>query len=427
MQRALSLEETPALSVALRFILAAPWFAAAAGALLLWYGPAALQTRWSPVTIALTHLMTLGYLAMTMAGAMLQMLPVVAGFAVPRARMVAAVAFAGLAAGTPALVAALLTGQPFLFGAAALSLAVALAAFAGAAAAALARRSIAGALPMVAGMRLAVTGLAAAAVLGLTLAGYFAGAWVVPALLLADLHAASGLLGWVAMLVFAVALQVIPMFQATNPYPRKLGLALPAVLGLLLVAWGAGAATGARWQGLAAVALAAPLAAFAAFSLYLLASRKRRAHDVTTLYWFLSLGSLLACVVLYLWPQAGAVARSRELLLGILFIAGFAGSAVNGMLYKIVPFLLWYHLAQAGLPRGSVPGVNAWISQRAARWQFCCHAAALAALAAAPIVPALARPAGLLFVLAMAWQGAMLMRCALRYRRLRAGSGAERA
>jgi hypothetical protein len=59
MQRALSLDDTPALSVPLRFLLAAPWFGAAAGALLLWQGSAALATRWVPGTVALTHLMTL--------------------------------------------------------------------------------------------------------------------------------------------------------------------------------------------------------------------------------------------------------------------------------------------------------------------------------------------------------------------------------
>jgi hypothetical protein len=96
-------------------------------------------------------------------------------------------------------------------------------------------------------------------------------------------------------------------------------------------------------------------------------------------------------------------------------------------LYKIVPFLLWYHLAGAGLPRQSVPGVNGWISARDARGQFWCHVAALAALAAAALVPELARPAGALFAADMAWLGALFLRAALRYRRALAGSGAERA
>jgi hypothetical protein len=272
---------------------------------------------------------------------------------------------------------------------------------------------------MVVGMRLAVAGLAATAALGLTLAAYFSGIAVVPAPLLTDLHAAWGLLGWVGMLVVAVAFQVIPMFQATATYPRALAFTLPAALALLLCAWSVAAASGAPWQRWIAVALAVALAAFAAFSLYLLARRKRPTADVTTLYWRVSLASLLACVLLYLWPQADG--NWRALLLGILFIAGFAASAVNGMLYKIVPFLLWYHLA------GAVPGVNAWIAGRAARSQFWCHVAALAALAAAAVAPLLARPAGALFAADMAWLGVLFMRAALCYRRTLASSGAERA
>lgn len=42
--------------------------------------------RWSPATLALTHLITLGYLAMIMLGALLQILPVVLGVPVPQVR-----------------------------------------------------------------------------------------------------------------------------------------------------------------------------------------------------------------------------------------------------------------------------------------------------------------------------------------------------
>ena len=45
-------------------------------------------SRWSPLTLGLTHLITLGVLAMVMCGAMLQMLPVIAGSPVPRVVLV---------------------------------------------------------------------------------------------------------------------------------------------------------------------------------------------------------------------------------------------------------------------------------------------------------------------------------------------------
>jgi hypothetical protein len=412
MQRALSLEDTPALSRVLRFMLAAPWFAIAAGTMLLWYGEAALQTRWSPVTLALTHLLTLGFLAMTMAGAILQMLPVVAGFAVPCARLAAGAAWIGLAFGTPLLAAGFLTGLPVLFGAAALILGLPMLGFVAAIGVSLARRAPAGALPMIAGMRLALPALAVTATLGMSLAAWLAGGPAVPVMLLTDLHAAWGLSGWVAILVIAVAFQVIPMFQATPTYPRTLEFALPATVAVLLGAWTA-TMFHPGWQAWLERALALTLATLAGYTLYLLKQRKRPNPDTTTLYWRLSLASLLACVALYLWPAGG---DKRQLLLGIVFLVGFAMSAVNGMLFKIAPFLLWYHLAAAGLPRNAVPGVNEWITERSARGQFRCHALALTALCIAVFEPLLARAAGLLFVVACATLAHALTRAALRYR-----------
>ena len=424
MQRALSLEDTPELAVPLRFLLTAPWFACGAGLLLCWQGPDALQSRWTPSLLALTHLMTLGFLAMSMVGAMLQMLPVVAGLAVPALRGTSIASWLGLTSGTALLAAGMLSGAPPFFAIGAPLVGSGLLCFVLAAGRALARSSVAGALDMVAGMRAALAALLAATVLGLSLAAAWLGIATLPLMPLTALHAAWGLLGWVAMLVISVSLQVIPMFQGTALYPRILARGLPALLVPMLLAWSAAHWTGASWEAWPALAIALGLACFAGVTLYLLVRRKR-APDVTTLYWSLSLASLLACTLL--WLAMDANSPQRPLLLGILFIGGFAASAVNGMLYKIVPFLLWYHLAAAGLPRRSVPGVNHWIGARTAQAQFCCHAASIVALSAAVPEHGLARLAGLLFAVDMAWLGLLLAQAALRYRRLLRSSVGESA
>lgn len=425
MQRALSFDATPAASVPLRFMLAAPCFAVAAGLLLALAGEAALQSRWTPSTLAITHLMTLGFLGMAMLGSMLQMLPVVAEAPVPRARTVALVAWAGLGCGTPLLAAAFMTGLAPLFVAAALFLGLALLVFIGAVLAALLRHATPAALPMVAGMRFALPGLAATALLGLSLAMYFSGEAVIPAAQVTNVHAAFGLVGWVAMLVVAVSFQVIPMFQATPVYPRWLSRSLPAAIAALLCGWAVAEWWHwplGRWAG---AGLAVLLLAFCCYSLYLLSKSRRKEPDITTWYWIVSLASLAFCSALYLTPGLGE--DRLVLLLGILFIAGFAMSAVNGMLYKIVPFLLWYHLSARGIRREAVPKVNAWVAPRAAKAQYWLHASALAALCLAVAKPGLARAAGLLFAADAAWIGALLAGAALRYRRITAASAFEGA
>src|SRR5690606_38013053 len=102
MQRALSFTRSPPLSVPLRFFLNAPLFALLAAVLLLWAGPEALQSRWTPYTLALTHLLTLGVLGSAMAGAMMQILPVATGIHVLKPRLTAVVVHALLTAGTVA-------------------------------------------------------------------------------------------------------------------------------------------------------------------------------------------------------------------------------------------------------------------------------------------------------------------------------------
>jgi len=81
---ALSIGQTPPLAVPMPYFLAAPLFLTAAGVLLM-LSPDMLGARWSPQALAATHLVTLGFLAMVMLGALQQVLPVLMGERLPRA------------------------------------------------------------------------------------------------------------------------------------------------------------------------------------------------------------------------------------------------------------------------------------------------------------------------------------------------------
>jgi hypothetical protein len=65
------------------------------------------------------------------------------------------------------------------------------------------------------------------------------------------------------------------------------------------------------------------------------------------------------------------------------------------MLYKIVPFLAWFHLqAQLQARAGSIPTMKEMIAERWTRWQFRLHLAACVLLAGAVLWPQLAVAAG---------------------------------
>lgn len=417
-QRVLSFGDGPPLSGPLRFFLTAPLFAVAAAMALLWHGDAALVSRWAMATLALTHMLTLGFLAMVMCGALLQILPVVAGVLIPHPALTATVVHMTLTAGTTLLVSGFAFAEPLLFRWGGPLLGLAFFWLLAAAAPGLLRGLPGGAAATVARIRLALCSLAVAVVLGIVLAASLGWSLPLGRLRLTDLHAAWGLLGWVGLLVVGVAFQVIPMFQSTPPYPRWVSRWFPPSLWLTLAAWSIAAGRPGWLQTALSILAALLLAGFALLTLNLLRQRKRANADATTMFWRLAQASLVLCAIVHMAPW-GAEEPARALLLGMLYIVGFAGSAVSGMLYKIVPFLLWYDLqSRAGMERKTLPGIRALLPDRGAKQQFWLHLAALALLVAATLAPQLlARVAAAAFGLSSLQLWLNLMRAWLAHRR----------
>lgn len=407
MQRVLALERSPPPALALRFFASAPVFALLAGAALLWQGGPAFATRWSPALLAATHLITLGVLTMVMSGAIMQLLPVVAGVDLAWRRLSASAMHALLCIGTLLLAAAFWWSQPLLFALALTPLVLALAWLLAACGAGLWRARAGPASAMLSGMRMALGSLLPTLGLGAALALAVKWPLGLPLAALADLHVLWGLLGWVGLLLVAVAYQVIPMFQVTPLYPAALTRALGPSLLLLLLGGSAARLAGHSSMAPLHLLLLAGFALFALTTLALLARRKRPAPDATTRFWRLSMASLLACAALWYAPLGP---DARALLLGVLFLLGFAYSAVLGMLYKIVPFLLWHHWQEQELER-PVPSIRLVIPEGRAVAQFWSHAGAVLLLVLAVLWPhELARPAALALLGSTALLAANLLR-----------------
>lgn len=382
---ALSLSQTPSLSVPLPYFLIAPLFAAAAAILLLVDGPQLLAGRWSPEMLALTHMLTLGVLGTTMLGAVQQLVPVLVGVPLPAQRPVAYILLLLWLAGSFLLILGMAAGQSMAtrLGGALLAVAVILTAT-------LVLRSVwlsSSKHATVRAMGLAVGGLAIAAAIPVYLLFHFGGQLPLAHPLTA-LHIGWASLGWLFILLAGVAYQVVPMFQITPEYPalvrRWLAPAMVAALGL--------------WSlqifmpgfSLFAWLLASGTIFFALQTLLLQQRRRRRLADVTLDFWRVAMGSLLLSAVSWMVREFYPMPR-LDLALGLLFFVGFALSAINGMLYKIVPFLIWLHLnnrlQQAGRWQGKVPNMKQVIPEHRARWQFRLHLAALGLLALALLVP----------------------------------------
>jgi len=406
----LSFEQAPPFSLPLRFFLTAPLFLIAAAVLIVLV-PEALVSRWTPQTLALTHALTLGFLAMVMLGALMQMLPVVAGTPLPAPRLVAWISHVSLALGTVALMAGFLTAEPAAYGIGIVLLGGGFTVFIAAAAISL-LRAVSGVT--VNGIRLAVLSLALTILLGLALALLRAGGWALPVVVSAiAAHVGFGLLGWVLLLVIGVAHQVVPMFQLTPPYPPRLSHWLAGALFALLLLNAAASLWLQTKAPFVDAGLAVGILLFAVATLRLQIRRRRKLSDVTLDTWRLGMASLIACVAIWLaaqfWP-AWADSDAYPMLLGVLFIGGFAVSVVSGMLYKIVPFLAWFHLqSQLQARAGTIPTMKDMIAERWMRWQFRLHLAACALLLAAVLWPRLSMAAGGVLALSAVLLGVNLL------------------
>ncbi len=395
----LSLHQAPPIGVPLRFFLTAPPFAVLFALGLLFNGPIVLQDRWAPASLGITHLFTLGFITMIMFGALMQLLPVLVGTPVARPGRISTALHLLLTSGTLLLAAGLWSGNTVVLSAAFAVLLLVFSVFMLAAASSLLRTPATH--PTIWAIRLALMALLLAVSIGLLLAGGHAWDAITLDRRLTDVHLTWILVGWIGFSITGFAYHLVPMFQMTPDYPAlMMRLHVPLMFSLLLL-WSVSAllsaAGGGYWSvlnNISATAIATGLAFFAIMTLRLQAQRRRRLPDVSLRYWRVGMLSLLLCVLLWatgtLWP--GEQPSFLDTLVVVLYLAGFVTSVITGMLYKIVPFLVWLHSQQwqhkKGVSRGKIPGMKKIIPEQWAYRQFLLQQLALILILLAVIWPA---------------------------------------
>jgi len=414
----LSFEQAPPISVPYRFFLTTPCFGIAAGLLLLVEGETLLVSRWIPATLAAVHLIVAGFMLQAMCGALLQFIPVAAGGNIWRPRWLAAIVHPLLIVATGLLVAAFLTHRPGLFVAAGHAFVVGLGIFIAVTVIALWQTPAQSATIIV--LRTALVALLITLVTGVALAmGLAKGLpWSLPAL--TDVHAAWGLGGWALTLLAAVSFSVVPMFQLTPPYPQWFSRYFSWLLLGALLLWSALFPQFSEpWRSIVLLAGLALAGGYGAMTLHLHAKRRRKVSDTSFLFFRVAMISLLVL------PLAASVALTLDdgritVWLGVLVLFGVFFSVINGMLYKIMPFINWLHLQRHYGMRSSPPTMNQMLAESQMRGQFRVHLAALGLLLMAVWLPILARPAGLLLMLDCGWLALNLLRIVWTYRRIKA-------
>lgn len=340
----LHIDQAPPLNVPFRFFGTAPVFMVMAGIALLFWGEDLTIAPLAAETVATVHLATLGWITMMMFGAIYQMIPVLASIRVP---------WLGLASWVHgALVIGLVTMfleigigvHPWLMLVASLGLGVAVGLFILQVTIALFKAPAKH--PTVTAMRLAVFCLTLTLIMGGTFLGeYSHGFFPIDRSAMVGTHLVWALLGWVTVMILGVSFQVLPMFYVMPTYPEDKAdwtLAGIAISLLFIPATLFLEPDNPGWWLVAGLPALLGIGLYAVTMYGLFTQRKRRLPDVTIQFWKLGYAmGFLSLLAIMIWPFADD--ERLRFLFGILFLFGWTTSIIIGMLYKIVPFLVWFH------------------------------------------------------------------------------------
>lgn len=364
----LSLDQAPPLSVPFRFFVTAPFFGMLIGVIFLLFPFDVIQNRYSDIAIGLVHLFTLGILSMIIFGAMQQMMPVLAGAVIKKPILFANVVHTTLTLGTLLFSASFIFDIGYLLHAAVALLAISFLTFFIVAIKLLIKVQFL--TSTVKAMKLFSFAGLITALLGIFIAvahmqddiGQYHYAFV-------NSHLAFGLLGFAVLLIMGVSFQVIPMFYVAKDFPKQLQNRMPLVIfALIFILSGFFFLDSSIF--VVKLILALLLISFCLYGIDSLNNRKRPVFDVTLWYWKLSLYMFIISMLNWLF-----VPQDSSYLVAILFGFGFLYSLLQGMVYKIIPFLSWFHLSSKGY--FSIPNIRDMIGEDLIKLHFFIYIASL--------------------------------------------------
>lgn len=339
----LSLDQAPPISVVLRFFLSVPVFGIFLSGLMILY-PEQIMTLNHPLSLTTIHLLFLGVISMSMIGALFQMQSVLGGRPIPSPLGNAFLIHLFLSIGIFALAGAFITQIAPVYILAAVFLG---SAFIYTVFLIVPLLIKGGTHSTLRGMSVALLSLFIAVLLGITMAdGYAQMSLSMFHTIIREIHYSFALIGWIGALIIAVAFQVIEMFYVTTAYSdwckRNVFRIIPAALVLKSV-W---LFLDLPYPWIFDLLLSALLMGFLTTTLRRIRERKRRVSDVSIWFWGFGMGLLLIALVSYTISLFSGA--TQWIAIALIAYGLFAVSIILGMIGKIVPFLVWFHLSSSG-------------------------------------------------------------------------------
>ena len=281
------------------------------------------------------HFFTLGFMALTMIGALFQMLPVVAGAVIENPLRKAFITHTLLSLGALFLPLGILF-ESSVFTLLSLTLLL-LGTFYIVPIMLKKLFSIRELRDAPRGFKYALSSFGIGVVLGALLILHKLGLISVNYPYLLEIHLSFMLYGWTATLVASVSFQVIEMFFVTPPYPKFFTKNFARILFSLLIL-----KVFLPYVFAVDLLISALLITYALLTINRLKNRKRKIKDPLIYLWNISMTFLTLSALLYPF-------KYKFFYAFLIFFGVFVLSVIMSMMYRIIPFLVWMHLLNRGV------------------------------------------------------------------------------
>jgi hypothetical protein len=392
----LSIEQAPPISAPLRFFVTAPLFGILAGVIFLFGSSDILINRYSMDVIVAVHLITIGFFGFVMLGALTQMLPVLAGANIFKVKSVASLSHAMLSGGIVSMaygllmsssmfiwLAMLLLGSGFLM--LILSMLYAI-------------KSVEHFTASIKGMFVSLVFAFFIVLMGIYLLyGYGSDSITRIHYIVANIHSVWAIFGFAGILIIGVAFQVLPMFYVAPRFKQFCKRRVVYLITFGLVIWMFLNLYFEEYALYAKLWIVTFFWAFATTVWIKFNKRKRPISDVTVWYW--RLASISLTFGSFLWVFDEFFNHHYIVMVGVLIGGGFILGIMLGMIYKIVPFLVWFHLN--GMGYMSIPTMNEMMNKSISRIQFLLFVFSLLGFIASYYTEFFLVPSSIAFILSM--------------------------
>ncbi len=391
----LSIDQAPPISAPVRYFVAAPLFGLIAGLLIFFSDASVLMSRYSMESIVITHAMTIGFLGFVMLGALTQMLPVLVGAKMPKVAFVSKYSFYLLLIGLIAMIVGMLNHNPLVISLSVFGLASGFVMMLSSMAIAL--KGVSNFTPTVKAISTSIVFASLIVLMGLhLLASYIGGDIKASQAVIANIHSVWAIFGFGGILIIGVAFQVLPMFYVAPKFKSFCKKRVVWLISIGLVLWLGFSIFSEQYAFVAKAWIAMFFWAFATTVWLKLSARRRPISDVTVWYW--RSASVLLTLGSFLWIFDEYFKHEYIVMVAIL-IGGFILSIMIGMLYKVIPFLVWFHLN--GMGYMSIPTMNEMINKNLARAQFVLFILSLVGFIFSFYIPELLKISALSFCVSM--------------------------